>query len=110
MGVSDESDEKKIPNGVNGHSTAGANPKISTLTKIPVINTSDMNYIVMVNNGTEKQENNTFIIFGAIVLSTLLNSSRLDQCDKESSYHQYIHVDDLFMMSGCQSLELPAVL
>ena len=55
--VSDESDEKKIPNGVNGHSTAGANPKISTPTKIPVINTSDMNYIVMVNNGTEKHKN-----------------------------------------------------
>ena len=55
--VSDESDEKKIPNGVNGHSTAAANPKISTPTKIPVINTSDMNYIVMVNNGTEKHKN-----------------------------------------------------
>jgi len=52
----DESDEKKIPNGVNGHSSA-ANPKISTPTKIPVINTSDMNYIVMVNNGTEKHKN-----------------------------------------------------
>ena len=55
--VSDESDEKKIPNGVNGHSNATANPKISTPTKIPVINTSDMNYIVMVNNGTEKHKN-----------------------------------------------------
>ena len=55
--ASDESDEKKIPNGVNGHSTAAANPKISTPTKIPVINTSDMNYIVMVNNGTEKHKN-----------------------------------------------------
>jgi len=52
-GSTDESDEKKIPNGVNGH----ANPKTSTPTKIPVINTSDMNYIVMVNNGTEKHKN-----------------------------------------------------
>jgi len=62
------------------------------------------------HNERNKKITHLFIIFGAIVLSTLLNSSRLDQCDKESSYHQYIHVDDLFMMSGCQSLELPAVL
>ena len=54
--TNNESDENTKPNGVNGHSSA-ANPKISTPTKIPVINTSDMNYIVMVNNGTEKHKN-----------------------------------------------------
>ena len=48
----DESDNKTVTNGVNGSSN-----KVSSPAKIPVINSGDMNYIVIMNNGTQKHKN-----------------------------------------------------
>ena len=48
----DESENKTVTNGVNGSSN-----KVSSPAKIPVINPGDMNYIVMMNNGTQKHKN-----------------------------------------------------
>ena len=48
----DESENKTVTNGVNGSSN-----KVSSPAKIPVINSGDMNYIVMMNNGTQKHKN-----------------------------------------------------
>ena len=48
----DESENKAVTNGLNGSSN-----KVSSPAKIPVINSGDMNYIVMMNNGTQKHKN-----------------------------------------------------
>ena len=47
----DESENKAVTNGLNGSN------KVSSPAKIPVINSGDMNYIVMMNNGTQKHKN-----------------------------------------------------
>ena len=48
----DESENKTVTNCVSGR-----NNKVTSPAKIPVINSGDMNYIVMMNNGTQKHKN-----------------------------------------------------
>ena len=52
-----DSDELSVDESENKTVTNGCNNKVTSPAKIPVINSGDMNYIVMMNNGTQKHKN-----------------------------------------------------